>query len=299
MITKGKEKSIEFLFLEFLERYKNIYTFGYIRDDILFLYIRYYKKYYVNYDYSIVNNIIYQYNDNKNKKMKKLLYPYNDSYEKLIDNEGNENLQMDGYMENDLEKYDNFGCCYNYEENYFSLFNYNMHDINLKEIISLEKTCREFNYSYNIFNNYNIYFDGNIILFYNNVESNNMDKSLQKKKRIKENKKIKREQHEKIELLPYVNICLIKILYYLNNFNLVQLEIFLKSVNSFIKSSIMNNFAAYSFLYFFLISLDKYNSFALIKTISEVIINIFMCLSIHNNIKRLAMFLILQLLVHR
>ncbi|EWC85340.1 hypothetical protein PFNF54_05817 [Plasmodium falciparum NF54] len=299
LITKGKEKSIEFLFLEFLERYKNIYTFGYIRDDILFLYIRYYKKYYVNYDYSIVNNIIYQYNDNKNKKMKKLLYPYNDSYEKLIDNEGNENLQMDGYMENDLEKYDNFGCCYNYEENYFSLFNYNMHDINLKEIISLEKTCREFNYSYNIFNNYNIYFDGNIILFYNNVESNNMDKSLQKKKRIKENKKIKREQHEKIELLPYVNICLIKILYYLNNFNLVQLEIFLKSVNSFIKSSIMNNFAAYSFLYFFLISLDKYNSFALIKTISEVIINIFMCLSIHNNIKRLAMFLILQLLVHR
>ncbi|SOV83766.1 conserved Plasmodium protein, unknown function [Plasmodium sp. gorilla clade G3] len=299
LISKGKEKSIEFLFLEFLEKYKNIYTFGYIRDDILFLYIRYYKKYYVNYDYSIVDKIIYQYNKNKNNKMKILLYSHNDTYDKLLDNEANENLHMHQYMKNDFDKNVHFSSSYNYGENYFSLFNYDMHDINLKEIISLEQTYTQFNYSYNIFNNYNIYFDGNIILFYNNVECNNIDKRLQKKKRIQENKKIKKEQHEKIELLPYVNICLIKILYFLNNFNLVQLEIFLKSVNSFIKSSIMNNFAAYSFLYFFLLSLDKYNSFALIKTISEVIINIFMCPSIHNNIKRLAMFLILQLLVHR
>ncbi|SOV19806.1 conserved Plasmodium protein, unknown function [Plasmodium gaboni] len=300
MIKKGNEKSIEFLFLEFLQTYKNIYTFGYIRDDILFLYIRYYKKYYVNYDYSIVDNIIYQYNNNKNKKSQKiLLYPYKDKYENILDNEENENIHMDENMKNVFNKCDSFSNSSNYMENYFSLFNYNMHDINLKEIISLEKKCTHFNYSYNIFNNYNIYFDGNIILFYNNVDCDNINKSLQKKKRIKENKKIKKEQHEKIELLPYVNICLIKILYFLNNFNLVQLEIFLKSVNSFIKSSTMNNFAAYTFLHFFLLSLDKYNSFALIKTISEVIINIFMCPTIHNNIKRLAMFLILQLLVHR
>ncbi|CRH01222.1 conserved Plasmodium protein, unknown function [Plasmodium relictum] len=294
LIKRGKEKSIEFLFLEFLDKYKNIYTFGYIRDNILFLYIRYYKKYFINYDYFVINQIIYEYN-----KKKINYFCCNNNNNTCINDDSTD------HGDNNILKtlYDKYDIKYtellkNFDNTYFSLYDYNLQNVNLKDIILNEKKYGSFNYLKNIFNNYNIFFDSNI-MFINDGYDNKDKKKKEKKKRIKENNQIKRQFHEKIELLQYVNICLIKILYYLNNFNLIQLETFLKGVNSFVKFSIMNNFTAFCFLNFFLFYLEKYNCFTLIKTISELIINIYMCPSLHMNIKKFAMFLILNLLLHK
>ncbi|CRG94899.1 conserved Plasmodium protein, unknown function [Plasmodium gallinaceum] len=299
LMKKGKEKSIEFLFLEFLDKYKNIYTFGYIRDNILFLYIRYYKKYFINYDYFVINQIFYEYN----KKKINCFYNYNNNNNnnRSINNDQNDNGSKN-ILKMLYNKYDmkHIELLKDFDDTYFSLYDYNLQNINLKEIILSEKKYENYNFLKNIFNNYNIFFDSNIIFINDEYENVDKDKKKkEKKKRIKENNQIKREYHEKIELLQYVNICLVKILYYLNNFNLIQLEIFLKSVNSFVKFSIINNFAAFCFLNFFLFYLEKYNCYTLIKTISELIINIFMCPYLHLNIKKFAVFLILNLLLHR
>ncbi|SCP05581.1 conserved Plasmodium protein, unknown function [Plasmodium ovale] len=298
LIKKGKEKSIEFLFLEFLLTHQNVYTFGYIRDDILFLYIRYYVKYYLNYDYAIVEHILRDYNIGKAGQL------FAQGRDHANSGENAPNIGRDDAMSNHF----NGETPYRKNESSvlvdgkFSLHTYNMHDVNLSEIILFEKNCNGFNFSKNIFHNYDVFFDTNVILLDENKHGKQFNREeikKEKKNRLKINKKIRKQLHIKIELLQYVNICLIKILYYLNNFNLIQLETFLRSVNSFTKFSILSNFTAFCFLSFFLHKMEKYTTFTLVKTIAELIINIFMCPTLHINIKKLAIFLILNLLLHR
>ncbi|CAD2101019.1 conserved Plasmodium protein, unknown function [Plasmodium vinckei brucechwatti] len=298
LLKKGKEETIDFLFLEFIMKYKDIYTFGYVRDNLLFLYIRYYVKYYKNYDYKVVDNILLEYDRNKLKALN------NNS-----DNNGLININSVQENQSKIISIDNTDTTTTHndlsmskENNEFSLYDYNMHAIDLDEIILLEKKYEKFNFSKNLFHNYNIFLDTNTVFFHNskNIYKNklNEEKLIKSKQKIK-NKRIKKELNINIELLPYINICLIKILYYLNNFSLIQLESFLKSVNSFIKFSLINDFAAFCFLNFFTRFLKKYTIFSLVKTISECIINIYMCSPLQLNIKKFAAVLILNLLIHR
>ncbi|SBT42159.1 conserved Plasmodium protein, unknown function [Plasmodium ovale wallikeri] len=286
LIKKGKEKSIEFLFLDFLLTHQNVYTFGYIRDDILFLYIRYYVKYYLNYDYAVVEHLLRDYNIGKAGQL------FAQGRDHVNNGENAHNTGRDDDVSNQFDR----EIPYRQNESPgvlgdadFSLHTYNMHDVNLSEIILSEKNCNGFNFSKNIFHNYDVFFDINVILLDGNKHGKQFNREeikREKKNRLKINKKIKKELHIKIELLQYVNICLIKILYYLNNFNLIQLETFLRSVNSFTKFSILSNFTAFCFLNFFLHKMEKYTTFTLVKTIAELIINIFMCPALHINIKK-------------
>ncbi|SCM08408.1 conserved Plasmodium protein, unknown function [Plasmodium chabaudi chabaudi] len=298
LLKKGKEETIDFLFLEFIMKYKDIYTFGYVRDNLLFLYIRYYVKYYKNYDYEVVDTILLEYDRNKLKALNN-------------NSENNDRININSVQENQnkIISIDNADTTTMYndlsmskENNEFSLYDYNVHSIDLEEIILLEQKYEKFNFSKNLFHNYNIFLDTNAVFFHNSkkIYKNkfNEDKLIKSKQKIK-NKRIKKELNINIELLPYINICLIKILYYLNNFSLIQLESFLKSVNSFIKFSLINDFAAFCFLNFFTRFLKKYTIFSIVKTISESIINIYMCSPLHLNIKKFAAVLILNLLIHR
>ncbi|CAD2101198.1 conserved Plasmodium protein, unknown function [Plasmodium vinckei lentum] len=298
LLKKGKEETIDFLFLEFIMKYKDIYTFGYVRDNLLFLYIRYYVKYYKNYDYKVVDKILLEYDRNKLKALNN-----NGENNGLINiNSVQENQSKIMSIDNTDTTTIHNDLSMSKENNEFSLYDYNMHAIDLDEIILLEKKYEKFNFSKNLFHNYNIFLDTNTVFFHNskNIYKNklNEEKLIKSKQKIK-NKRIKKELNINIELLPYINICLIKILYYLNNFSLIQLESFLKSVNSFIKFSLINDFAAFCFLNFFTRFLKKYTIFSLVKTISEFIINIYMCSPLHLNIKKFAAVLILNLLIHR
>ncbi|ANQ09477.1 Uncharacterized protein PCOAH_00044060 [Plasmodium coatneyi] len=266
VMKTGREKSIEFLFFDFLVRYKDVYTFGYIRDDVLFLYIRYYRKFYMGCDYTEVGEIIRAFNEGRAARRR--------------NNAGGDNKCKNNNHDMDTDKHKDGGTREDIVANRVQAtgeppFALHLHNINLGEILSLEKREDQFDFLKKIFYNYNIFFDRNA------------------------NKQIKQKYQDKIELLEYVNICLIKILYYLNNFNLIQLETFLKSVNFFVKFSLMNNFAAFCFLNFFLSTFEKYGTFALVRTISELTINIFMCATLHLNVKRLAFFLVLHMLLHR
>ncbi|CDU20000.1 conserved Plasmodium protein, unknown function [Plasmodium yoelii] len=302
LLKKGKEETIDFLFLEFIMKYKDIYTFGYVRDNLLFLYIRYYVKYYKNYDYKIVDNILLEYDRNKLKALNSNSEK-NDLKNDLINsNCVQENQSKIISVDNTDTTTMHYDLPMYRENNEFSLYEYNMHVIDLEEIILLEKKYEKFNFSKNLFHNYNIFLDTNTVFLHNSKKINknnlNEDKLIKSKQKIK-NKRIKKELNINIELLPYINICLIKILYYLNNFSIIQLESFLKSVNSFIKFSLINDFAAFCFLNFFTRFLKKYTIFSLVKTISEFIINIYMCSPLHLNIKKFAAVLILDLLIHR
>ncbi|CAG9473589.1 unnamed protein product [Plasmodium vivax] len=304
VMKTGREKSIEFLFFDFLVRYKDVYTFGYIRDDVLFLYIRYYRKFYVGCEYAEVGGIIRAFNEGRDGRRGR-----------RKERDTDEHNHTDRYYHTDW---------HNHTDRYYHTDGHtdahkdgeegeppralHLHNVNLGEILSLEKREDQFDFLKNIFHNYDIFFDRNVILLSDEEcggEGNTKcmlkgkEKKKKKKKRRQANKQIKQKYQDKIELLEYVNICLIKILYYLNNFNLIQLETFLKSVNSFVKFSLINNFAAFCFLNFFLSTFEKYATFALVRTISEFAINIFMCASLHLNVKRLAFFLVLQMLLHR
>ncbi|EUD69219.1 hypothetical protein C922_00082 [Plasmodium inui San Antonio 1] len=299
VMKMGREKSIEFLFFDFLVRYKDVYTFGYIRDDVLFLYIRYYRKFYMGCNYAEVGEIIRVLNEGRAGRRSH----NGGGYDTCINK--NDDVDTDKHKDDDARGDPAEGTApSSAREPPLAL---HLHNINLGEILSLEKREDQFDFLKNIFHNYNIFFDRNVIFLTDEECGGGGDmkcmlkgeKKKKKEKKRQGNKQIKQKYQDKIELLEYVNICLIKILYYLNNFNLIQLETFLKSVNSFVKFSLMNNFAAFCFLNFFLSTFEKYGTFALVRTISELTINIFMCGTLHLNVKRLAFFLVLHMLLHR
>ncbi|KJP89992.1 hypothetical protein AK88_00448 [Plasmodium fragile] len=288
VMKTGKEKSIEFLFFDFLVRYKDVCTFGYIRDDVLFLYIRYYRKFYMGCGYAEVSEIMRAFNEGRVARRR-----HNAGGDKCSGKKHDVDVDTDERKDGDARE---------------PPFPLHLHNINLGEILALEKREDQVAFLKNIFYNYNIFFDRNVIILTDEecggegstkCELTEGKTKKKKKKRRQANKQIKKKYQHKIELLEYVNICLIKILYYLNNFNLIQLETFLKSVNSFVKFSLMNNFTAFCFLNFFLSTFEKYGTFALVRTISELTINIFMCATLNLNVKRLAFFLVLHMLLHR
>ncbi|GAB67883.1 hypothetical protein PCYB_124490 [Plasmodium cynomolgi strain B] len=302
VMKMGREKSIEFLFFDFLVRYKDVYTFGYIRDDVLFLYIRYYRMFYMGCDYEEVGEIIRAFNEGRAGRRR-----HKGGNDHKCNNQYHD-MDTDKHNDGDTRRDHTEGTAANIEqtarEHPLAL---HLHNINLGEILSLEKREDQFDFLKNIFHDYNIFFDRNVI-FLTDEECGGgggtkcilkRGKKKKKKKKRQAKKQKKKKYQDKIELLEYVNICLIKILYYLNNFNLIQLETFLKSVNSFVKFSLMNNFAAFCFLNFFLSTFEKYGTFSLVRTISELTINIFMCATLHLNVKRLAFFLVLHMLLHR
>eukprot|EP00366_Plasmodium_knowlesi_P002665 XP_002260162.1 hypothetical protein, conserved in Plasmodium species [Plasmodium knowlesi strain H] len=301
LMKRGREKSVEFLFFDFLVRYKYVYTFGYIRDDVLFLYIRYYKKFYMGCDYAEVGEIMRAFNEGRAGRRR-----HNGVGDYTFNNK-NHDMDMDKYKDGDTRVDSSEGTINNNSGKATREPPLTLHNMNLGDIISLEKREDQLEFLKKIFYDYNIFFDRNVI-FLTDEECGGEggtkcilkeERKEKKKKKRQANKQIKKEYQDKIELLEYVNICLIKILYYLNNFNLIQLETFLKSVNFFVKFSLMNNFSAFCFLNFFLSTFEKYGTFALVRTISELTINIFMCPTLHLNVKRLAFFLVLHMLLHR